>query len=49
MVKFFDDVFANDLWGVACGGFVVAAHFEMFIMLEIILCIDSYWFDVIFR
>ncbi len=30
VVEFFDDVVANDLWSVVCGGFVVVAQFEMF-------------------
>ncbi len=49
MVEFFDDIVANDLWGVACGSFVVAAQFEMFMSSEIIVCIGSFCFDVIFR
>ncbi len=49
MVEFFDDIVVDDLWGLAYGGFVVAAQFEMFLMLEIIVCIGSYCFYVIFR
>ncbi len=49
VVEFFDDVVAYDWWGVACGGFVVAAQFETFMRLELIVCIGSYCFDVIFR
>jgi hypothetical protein len=49
VVEFFDDVVADDLWSVVCGRFVVVAQFEMFMMLEIIVCIGSYCFDIIFR
>jgi hypothetical protein len=44
-----DEIVANDLWGFACGGFVVAAQFETFMTLKIIVHIGSYCFDVIFR
>jgi hypothetical protein len=49
VVEFFDDVVAYDCWGVACGGNVVVAQFQMFMTLEIIVCIGSYCFDAIFR
>jgi hypothetical protein len=49
VVELFDEVVADDLWSVVCGGFVVAAQFERFITLEIIVCIGSYCFDIIFR
>ncbi len=45
MVEFFDDVVAYDLWSVVCGGFVVAAQFETFMTLEIIVYIGSYYFN----
>ncbi len=49
MVEFFDNVVADDLRSVVCGGFVVAAQFEMFMTLEIIACIGSYYFNIVFR
>jgi hypothetical protein len=49
MVEFFDDddIVANDLWNVVCGGFVVAAQFETFMTLEIIVCIGRYYFNIV--
>ncbi len=49
MVEFFDDVVAYDWWGVACGRFVVEAQLETLMTFEIIVCICSNCFDVIFR